>query len=115
MIRRCEECKCQEIAGTWTYEDLKGAAVRIKSLPIANRFGFRYSDEPYEIDDIIFQVTQTGKTIVIVKLKGTDCLFTFKDLEVLRLDPHREFPVVEEDVITGTIVIDDPKDLNNNG
>ena len=102
MIRKC--CECNFINGTWKYEEIIGAKVRVRSLPVANRFSGISGSTIYTIEDIIFQVSDDGKTIVIVKLAGTDCLFTFKDLEVISLKPLKKV-VCSETTITGRVVV----------
>ena len=102
MIRNC--CECNFVNGTWKYEDIIGAKVRVRSLPVANRFSGISGNTIYTIEELIFQISDDGKTIVIVKLKGTDCLFTFKDLEVISLRPPQR-TVCAETTITGRVVI----------
>jgi len=101
MIRKC--CECNFINGTWKLEDVIGAKVRVRSLPVANRFAGISGSTIYVIEDIIFQISDDGKTIVIVKLKGTDCLFTFKDLEIISLRPSLP-TVCSERTITGRAI-----------
>lgn len=104
MIRNCYECNF--VNGTWKYEDLIGAKVKVTSLPVANRFSGISGSTIYIIEELIFQISDDGKTVVIVKLKGTDCLFTFKDLEVISLRPPQR-TVCAETTITGRVVITD--------
>ena len=100
MIKNC--CPCC-IDGTWTYYDLIGARVRIKSLPVYNRLTSLSAGLEYEIEDLVFQVSETGKTICIVKLAGLDANFTFKDLEMISLKPR--ITLCSEETITGKVVV----------
>jgi len=102
MIRKC--CECNFINGTWKYEEMIGARVKVRSLPVANRFSSISGNTIYTIEDIIFQVSDDGKTVVVVKLMGTDSIFTFKDLEIISLKP-RKAVVCSETTITGRVII----------
>ena len=99
MIKKC--CACC-IDGTWRYEDLVGAKVKISSLPIYNRLISFNSDSIYTIEDLIFQISETGKTICIIRLKGLDADFTFKDLEITSLRSPKT--ICGDETITGTVL-----------
>lgn len=99
MKKEC--CTCC-IDGTWRYEDLIGARVRVKSLPVYNQLTAISSDIEYTIEDLIFQISETGKTICIVRLKGLDADFTFKDLEITSLRSPKT--ICGDETITGTVL-----------
>ena len=101
MIKKC--CTCC-IDGTWRYEDLIGAKVKIKSLPVYNRLISFNGDTIHTIEDLIFQVSETGKVICIIKLVGVECDFTFKDLEMISL---RSPKTICGDEICGTVLVYD--------
>lgn len=100
MIRNCDSC-C--ISGVWNYSDMIGAKAKIKSIPVYNRFGKYSGDDTHTIEDLIFRVDETGKTICVVKLSGLEGDFTFKDLEITSLMPL--IPICSEELICGTVII----------
>lgn len=75
-------------AGLWTIGQMIGAKVKLKSLPIMNTiscdtrvFG------TCTIHNIMFRVTQDGKTITTIELEeAPGTYFTWKDLEVLNVN-----------------------------
>lgn len=100
MIRDCDSC-C--ISGVWSYSDLIGAKVKIKSIPVFGRMGSYSGDIVHVIEDVIFRVDETGKTICVVKLENVEGDFTFKDLEVTSLMPI--IPICSEESICGMIIV----------
>ena len=84
----CRRTRVTDPAGIWDYSNLIGATVRISSISVGNlnnMFGVD-SEWHHTIEDIYFRVTTDGKTITVIRLKDMpDCLFTWKDLEVLDL------------------------------
>jgi hypothetical protein len=71
--------------GTWNYNQVLGAKVRIRHLPVCRGlFGYD-SDETYKITEIMFRVSADGKSICNVFLEGIDEPFEWKDLEILSL------------------------------
>jgi hypothetical protein len=100
MIKKC--CACC-IDGTWRYEDLIGAKVKISSLPVYNRLISLDGNLIYTIEDLIFQISETGKTICIVRLKNLDCDFTLKDLEIISLRSPKT--ICGDEVICGTVLV----------
>lgn len=70
-------------AGTWYYEDLLGAVVRIKSTSPGMRVE---GDKLCTIEDIVFRVSLDGKTITKITLvEYPNYYFTWKDLEVIKI------------------------------
>ena len=88
MKEVCRRTRVTDPAGIWDYSNMIGAQVRISSISVGNlnnMFGID-SEWIHTISDIYFRVTTDGKTITIIRLKDMpDCLFTWKDLEVLNL------------------------------
>lgn len=85
----CNRTRVTDPAGIWNYSDLIGATVRISSISVANQNNMFGVDSSWHhtIEDIYFRVTTDGKTITIIRLKDMpDCIFTWKDIEVLNLD-----------------------------
>ncbi len=84
----CNKKRVTDPAGIWDYRNLIGANVRVSSMPFSNLnniFAFD-STAIHTIEDIYFRVTTDGKTITVIRLKDLpDCIFTWKDLEVLNL------------------------------
>lgn len=84
----CNRTRVTDPAGVWDYRNLIGAQVRISSIPVSNLnniFAFD-STTIHTISDVYFRITTDGKTITIIRLQDMpDCLFTWKDLEVLNL------------------------------
>lgn len=73
-------------SGLWDYQNLIGASVRIKSLPIKSGIFNFDSDSTYQIEDIRFRVSRTGRSYASIKLGGIDSReFVWKDLEVIGL------------------------------
>ena len=79
-------CGCKrdiDPAGIWDYENLIGAKVRVKSMPMSNFHNGVFGD--CTISDIYFRISVDGKAITIIRLKEyPDLFFTWKDLEVLK-------------------------------
>lgn len=84
----CRKTRVTDPAGVWDYRNLVGAEVRISSSSVSNLNNIFAFDNTtiHTIEDIYFRVTTDGKTITIIRLKDMpDCIFTWKDLEVLNL------------------------------
>lgn len=74
-------------AGVWGYEDLIGAAVRVKSRSIGSGLFSVDSSSEYKVKSISFRLDiDTGKLVTIIGLDGLDGEYVWKDLELLRLD-----------------------------
>ena len=72
-------------AGVWDYQNMIGAQVKVKSMPISNFSSGIMASNIYTIDDIYFRVSLDGKTITIIRLRELpDLFFTWKDLEVVK-------------------------------
>ena len=78
-------CGCKrelDPAGIWDYQNMIGAKVRVKSMPISNFHAGVFGD--CTISDIYFRISTDGKAITIIRLSEyPDLFFTWKDLEVL--------------------------------
>lgn len=81
------KCECKyDPAGTWNYEDLIGAGVKVKSMPVSN-FCAIDADEIFTIEDIYFRASLDGKIITVVKLEELPNLFfTLRDLELVGIE-----------------------------
>lgn len=89
----CNKTRVTDPAGIWDYKNLIGAQVRISSSGVSNmNISFAFDASKIRtIEDIYFRVTTDGKTITIIRLQDMpDCIFTWKDLEVLNLSMPSE-------------------------
>ena len=87
MSKNCECNRGLGPAGIWEYENMVGARVRIKSMPVSNFFRLAEIDKTYVVEDVYFRVSTDGKVITVVKLVGMeDLIFTWKDLEVISIN-----------------------------
>lgn len=74
-------------AGVWSYDDLIGATVRVKSRSISGGLFSVDSSSEYRIKSISFRLdVDTGKLVTIIRLDGLDGEYVWKDLELLKLD-----------------------------
>lgn len=84
----CRRTRITDPAGVWNYKNMIGATARIKSMSVSNLnniFAFD-STTLHVIEDIYFRVTTDGKVVTIIRLEDMpDCLFTWKDLEILNM------------------------------
>ena len=72
-------------AGIWDFQNMIGAQVKVKSMPISNFSSGIMASNIYTIDNIYFRVSLDGKTITIIRLRELpDLFFTWKDLEVVK-------------------------------
>lgn len=70
-------------AGTWSYNDLLGSVVRIKSVSPGMKVE---ADKLCTIEDIVFRVSLDGKTITkVILAEYPEYYFTWKDLEVVNI------------------------------
>lgn len=80
-------CGCKrdiDPAGTWDYQQMIGAKVKVKSMPMSNFHVGVFGE--FTVEDIYFRISLDGKAITIIRLKELpDLFFTWKDLEVLNL------------------------------
>ena len=71
-------------AGIWDFQNMIGAQVKVKSMPISNFSSGIMASDIYTIGDIYFRVSLDGKTITVIRLRELpDLFFTWKDLEVV--------------------------------
>jgi hypothetical protein len=81
-------CGCKRYmdpAGIWDFQNMIGAQVKVKSMPISNFSSGIMASDTYTIGDIYFRVSLDGKTITIIRLRELpDLFFTWKDLEVIK-------------------------------
>jgi len=87
-------CECKRIIGpygSWKYEDLINARVKVSSMPVANfNKGFD-ADQLFTIKDIYFRISVDGKTISVIELNELPGqIFTWKDLEVVGIYINNE-------------------------
>ena len=72
-------------AGIWDFQNMIGAQVKVKSMPISNFSSGIMASDTYTIGDIYFRVSLDGKTITIIRLRELpDLFFTWKDLEAIK-------------------------------
>lgn len=71
--------------GVWDYSQLLGATVKISSMPIGSGLFGLDSEREYEVEDVGLRMNRFGKAVTVIKLKGVDWEFTWKDLRVLGL------------------------------
>ncbi len=72
-------------AAIWDFQNMIGAQVKVKSMPISNFSSGIMASDTYTIGDIYFRVSLDGKTITIIRLRELpDLFFTWKDLEVIK-------------------------------
>lgn len=94
-------------AGVWSYDDLIGSIVRVKSSSVSSGLFSVDSSSEYRIKSVRFRLDiDTGKLVTIIGLDGLDGEYVWKDLELLRLDlckcsrkknPTPDTPRKEED------------------
>ena len=81
-------CGCKrdmDPAGIWDFQNMIGAQVKVKSMPISNFSSGIMASDIYTIGDIYFRVSLDGKTITVIRLRELpDLFFTWKDLEVIK-------------------------------
>lgn len=92
------DCKCIKTpSGLWGIDNLLGAKVYVRSMPVSNFFAID-SDRLCTISKIFFRVTIDGKTITVIELKeypGKE--FTWKDLLVEKLANRDEDKLLKEE------------------
>ena len=73
-------------SGSWNYEQMIGAKVRVKSVGVNNLFSCLNSQDLSTIKDIIFRISMDGKVIPMVELSEyPNKVFIWRDLEVVEL------------------------------
>lgn len=81
-------CGCKrdmDPAGIWDYQNMIGAQVKVKSMPVSNFSSGIMASDTYTIGDIYFRVSLDGKTITVIRIKELpDLFFTWKDLEIIK-------------------------------
>lgn len=72
--------------GTWGYQSMVGAKVKVKSTAVTNFFSTFLASDTCTISDIYFQVSLDGKCITVIELaEQPGKFFTWKDLEIVEL------------------------------
>lgn len=85
-MSNCSRRRVKSPNGTWSYESLIGAQVRVRSTAVSNFFGTFLASETCTIKDIYFQISLDGKAITIIELaEYPGKFFTWKDLEVIEV------------------------------
>lgn len=70
--------------GTWSYDHIKGAKVKVKSTPIANLDDTINTTDTYTVEDVYFNVSIDGKVVTLIKLKeAPDDILTWKDVYIV--------------------------------
>lgn len=73
-------------SGSWNYEHIIGAKVRVKSIGVSNLFSSLDNCSLCTVKDVIFRISVDGKVIPIVELNEfPDKVFIWRDLEVVEL------------------------------
>lgn len=92
--------RIKDPSGNWDYEQLIGAKVSVKSLPVSNFFSCFDGGGEKTIKDIYFRISIDGKTITIIELEEyPGKIFTWRDLEVVELSNRQKY-----DAICGTLL-----------
>lgn len=71
--------------GNWSYIQLLGASVRIRSRKVSDPFGYD-SEKIYLVDNIKIRINSEGKCVTSIYLVGETSPFMWKDLEIVGLD-----------------------------
>lgn len=82
-------CKrINSIEGTWTYADMIGSIVTLRSLQCGNYFRFlESSSQDLTLEEIYFRVTLDGKISPVFKVKEfPDRLFSVRDMELVEIN-----------------------------
>lgn len=86
MRTNCDCYRRIDPSGLWNPEELIGAKVRVRSLPVSSFFGRFESDREYTIGEIWFRVSVDGKALTVIILKEVPGIeVTWKDLEIIEL------------------------------
>lgn len=81
----CKNKCVKDPSGIWDYEDMIGAKVTVKSMPVGNFFKMSSVSKVYTIKKIYFRVSLDGKVITNIELEGDEfegVYFNWKDLIV---------------------------------
>ena len=69
--------------GSWKPEELIGARVRVRSLPVSNFIYNFDADQLFTISNIYIRISMDGKAITVIELdESPGHVFTWKDLEI---------------------------------
>lgn len=94
------KCKCvKDPSGVWDYQDLIGAKVTVKSMPVGNFFKMSSTSKNYIIKDIYFRCSLDGKVITLIELEGDEfegIYFNWKDLIVIDIPDHPKKTICNE-------------------
>lgn len=114
MLNSCKNARIVSPSGVWEYEQLIGAKVKVKSMPISNFFGcFSGVNELLTIKDIFFRISLDGKTITVIELvEYPGKIFTWKDLEVVELNIVSKFKSACGEFLAGQTVCGHGVDTN---
>lgn len=95
-MNNCANKRIVGPSGIWEYEQLLGAKVKLKSLPVSNFFGCMCSDsDTLTIKDIYFRISLDGKTITVLELaEYPGKIFTWKDVEVVDISSTAKFKAI---------------------
>jgi hypothetical protein len=73
-------------AGVWSYENLIGAKVHVKSSSGWNGLFSEDENKSFEITEVKFKINLDGKIETVVKLSGKEnVLYHLKDLEIYQV------------------------------
>lgn len=82
----CSRRRVKSPNGTWGYNSLIGAQVKVRSTAVTNFFGTFLASDVCTIKDIYFQISLDGKAITVIELaEYPGKFFTWKDLEVVEI------------------------------
>lgn len=95
--------KIEYLDGTWSYNDMIGSTMRLKSVPCGNYFGYLSGPEQnLTLEEVYFKVSRDGKIFPVFKMKELpDRLFTPRDVEVIKVNPCLSVPAVCGEFICG--------------
>lgn len=96
--------KVEYLDGTWTYNDMIGSTMRLKSMPCGNYFSFLggAAEQDLTLEEVYFKVSRDGKVFPVFKMKEfPDKLFTPRDLEVISVNPCAWVPAICGEFICG--------------
>lgn len=90
-------------SGVWEYDQLLGAKVILKSMPVSNFFGTMCSaSDKLTIKDICFRISLDGKTITVIELEEyPGKIFTWKDLEIVEINTMTKLKPICGKVLCG--------------
>lgn len=100
-------------SGIWELDQLIGAKVLIKSIPVSNFFGTCRMNDLMTISKILFRVSLDGKAITIIELEEfPGKTFLWKDLEIVELDTSLKYKPICGEFLCGQAICG--KDVDKN-